>query len=115
MRRKLRPMLVKLMSRLCMVMALQAIALNVLIARPDDVQTVDINKVFIDVDFKNASLAEVFRILEAKTELTFGYDDHVSQSNVKINFAAKRKSVAFVLNEISAQASLEYKQTENAI
>jgi TonB-linked SusC/RagA family outer membrane protein len=115
MRRELRSFLVKLFSRWCMVAVIQTVALSALSARPVDPQIIDINKVIIDVEFKNASLPEVFRVLKSRTELTFGYDDRISQSDVRINLVARRRSVAYILNEISAQASLEYRQTENAI
>jgi TonB-linked SusC/RagA family outer membrane protein len=103
-----------LISRICVAMLLYGITAQALSARAYS-QTIDIEKLIIDIELKNASLSEAFRVLESKTKLTFGYDEKIARSIVKINLVAKQKSVASILNQICTQGNLEYRQVENAI
>ena len=75
----------------------------------------DVNKVFISVELKDASLLEVFEYIESKTKFTFSYDKKDLEENVKLNFQPGNRSVAEILSTISRAANLKFKQVNNSI
>jgi|WetSurMetagenome_2_1015567.scaffolds.fasta_scaffold06093_3 TonB-linked SusC/RagA family outer membrane protein len=63
----------------------------------------------VTVDVKNASLREVFGIIERQTTYRFSYRDAIFDNRKDITISKKRSSVNLVLNEVLKGRNLEYK------
>lgn len=74
-----------------------------------------IEKVFITVQLKQATLLEIFNALENQTDFTFGYDRAVSNMQDRLDLDFKHESVANILRKISRDASVKFKQINNNI
>ncbi|AHM58385.1 TonB-dependent receptor plug [Flammeovirgaceae bacterium 311] len=95
---------------------IQIILINALFASNGIAQDrLNVQKVYISVDFHNATLEEVFQQIEAKTDFTFSYDRKDIDNDVTINLNAEGKSVAEVLQEVSRVAKLKFKQVNKNI
>ena len=69
----------------------------------------------ISVTFNRTALTEVFRTIEARTTLTFAYNQQHVDLNRKISLEAKNKPVEDVLQELSRQTRLSFKQVKQNI
>ena len=95
---------------------LQGVVLNFLFALPYNAQNFkSVKEVFVDVNFKDASLKEVFSVLESKSGFSFGYDDNHLNKSTRIDLTAKNKSMEYILIEISKKTSLRFRQVNNDI
>lgn len=95
---------------------MQAFLLNVLLALPNNGQGFkSVKEVYLDVNFNDASLNEVFTILESKTGFSFGFDQKHLTDEVTIDLKANNKSLEYVLIEISKKTSLRFRQVNNDI
>src|SRR5690606_8029031 len=66
--------------------------------------------VTIEASYKNATLAEVFFDIEAKTDFEFTYDKKDAFLNDKFNRQKGPSSVADILQDISANSNLVFQQ-----
>lgn len=95
---------------------MQALVLNVLLATPNNAQDFkSVKDVYLNVDFNQASLKEVFNVLEQKSGFSFGYDEKHINKNVTIDLKARSRSMESILIEISKKASLRFRQVNNDI
>ncbi len=96
--------------------ALQVFCLTLLFAKGSEAQIVQsVKDVKLSIELQNASLKECFAEIEKQTDYRFSYDHFLVDSNVKINFKSKKKSVSDLLLEISKKADLKFKQINNNI
>ncbi|MDW7695869.1 TonB-dependent receptor [Flammeovirgaceae bacterium SG7u.111] len=70
----------------------------------------------IDLRIQNASIEEVFNMIEGATEYKFAYDESLAESVLtKISLEGKNKPVADYLLEISKETKLKFKQVNQTI
>ncbi len=96
---------------------LQCLLFNFLIAADLEAQKyTSVKKVMIDIEVKDASLFQLFDVLEKKTDFEFTYDENVvSSNNTKITISGHKKSVEEILLHVSKNAKLRFKQINNNI
>ncbi|MCK5105274.1 MAG: carboxypeptidase-like regulatory domain-containing protein, partial [Cyclobacteriaceae bacterium] len=96
---------------------LQCLLLNLLIAGNIEAQKyTSVKEVVINIDVKDASVTQVFKELERKTEFQFTYDDNVVSNNKsKISISGQQKTIEEILLHVSKQAKLRFKQVNNNI
>ncbi|MDN5202106.1 SusC/RagA family TonB-linked outer membrane protein [Fulvivirgaceae bacterium BMA10] len=95
---------------------LQCVALNFLFATSGNAQKVrSVKEVFITEEFKNTTLEEAFRRIEAKTNFVFAVDESILKDKVKLNGSFETTSIADLLLEISKEAKVKFKQVNNNI
>ncbi|MDJ1470284.1 SusC/RagA family TonB-linked outer membrane protein [Xanthocytophaga flava] len=72
--------------------------------------------VLVTVSFRNASVKEVFKAIGSQTDFTFTYQkDLVENYTRKLTFDADKKSVRWVLQQITAQTGLVFRQFDQII
>src|SRR5688572_6703493 len=75
----------------------------------------DLDKVLVSVQFKNATLKNALRKIEAQTKLSFAYrTDDISPFG-NINYQAKDISVARLLNDLLQATDLGFEQVNSSI
>ncbi len=95
---------------------LQFLMLQGLLAADVNVQNVEnVKEVFISVDFKAATLLDVFSDIESKTRFKFVYDQQDLATGHRINFKYENRSVADILIEVSRLSNLSFKQVNHNI
>ncbi|MCG8308236.1 MAG: TonB-dependent receptor [Cytophagales bacterium] len=70
-----------------------------------------VQEVIVDVHFKNATLQEAFQQIERKTSYRFMYDMNDINTQVRLNFRAKKVSLYQILERLSKEAMIRFKQT----
>ncbi len=70
-----------------------------------------VRDVKVDVQFNNATLEEAFQQIEQKTPYRFMYDINDLNSTVRLDFRAKKISLYQVLERLSREAFIRFKQT----
>ncbi len=74
-----------------------------------------IREVKVSLEFEEASLSQVFAAIEKATEFEFLMDPGIDQRKDKFTFDAKNESVAFILEKVSLQTGLSFKQLNGTI
>ena len=97
-------------------MVLQACFLQLLFAAEGKAQRYESAKeVYIAMDMRNATLGDVLRNIESKTDFRFTYDKKDVNENLMLNIKTDNQSVADILIEVSRQTRLRFKQVNNVI
>ena len=92
----------------------QVFFIGVLIANDGLAQKKSVKHVFIPIHEKDASVINVFEIIEKETAFKFMYDrDHID-NEVRMTIAGQ-KSVKEILLEIAKEAQIHFKQIDNTI
>ncbi len=78
-------------------------------------QVKSVKETSIEIQFENASLMQVFQIIEAKTNYDFSYKREDLDRDFRFTAKFENASVADVLLEISKQTGLKFKQVNNNI
>lgn len=110
-------LLLKLMKFSLYGVVLQTIFVGILMASDVNAQRnqLSVKKVSVTIHLEEASLLEVFKAIEAKTDFVFNYDDHIINNNrTKVSLVG-RKSVADILIQVSEEAGVKFKQVNNNI
>lgn len=96
---------------------LQCVFLNLLLANKSEAQRYNsVREVYIPIDVKEASVQEVFKAIELKTNYHFTFDENlISQLDAKISYKANKKSVAEILLFISKKSQLRFLQVNENI
>lgn len=95
---------------------LQALFLNMLLANNNTAQSVkSVKEVYVNMDFKNASLEKAFKIIEASTNFKFAYEKDDLDANVRINLRVRNQTLESVLLEIAKASSLQFRQVNQGI
>ena len=74
-----------------------------------------INDVRIDLKVRNANLQDVFKMIEAKTDYDFVYDEKTLDHDLKLSLSEKKASLYNILMEISRQSDLQFRQINSVI
>ncbi|MFW5760089.1 MAG: SusC/RagA family TonB-linked outer membrane protein [Cyclobacteriaceae bacterium] len=74
-----------------------------------------VHEVHINVNLQNANLEEVFAYIESKTDFSFSYNIEDISQQILINRIERQISVAALLEDISKQANLKFKQVNKNI
>ncbi len=74
-----------------------------------------IRDVKVSLRFDQASLSQVFNAIENVTDFEFLMDPRVDEISDKFTLNAQNHSVAFILEEVSAQTGLSFKQLNGTI
>lgn len=84
-----------------------------LFARDSFGQSLDPQKVFLTIDIVHKPLGNVFKEIEGKTAFGFFYNTNNFDINQQVTLKANRKSVSWILSQISSITGLEFKQINN--
>ena len=69
----------------------------------------------ISLDLKNATITEVFSVIEQKTTFTFVFDEKISAKKQRLSLAADNETIDNVLNLISQRTGISFKKINNTI
>lgn len=96
---------------------LQCFFVSFLLAFDSEAQKIQsVKEVYVQFDFREASLKEVFKIIENKTGYSFAYEREILDKNIRLNRSYNAKtSLSDILLDISREASLHFKQINNNI
>jgi TonB-dependent starch-binding outer membrane protein SusC len=95
---------------------LQTIMINLINAEPIKAQeNLDIKEVFVNMDLKGISLAQVFTSIRSQTEFSFFYNEKLIEKIGPVSVNAANKSLEDVLLDLSANYKLAFKQVNNRI
>ncbi|MTI30418.1 TonB-dependent receptor [Cytophagales bacterium RKSG123] len=78
-------------------------------------QIANIYETELNFDFPNPSLEEILSEIEAKSGYVFAYDRSIFQNKVNLKLRKGKTTVGKLLNEISKQAQLNFKQVNSNI
>ncbi len=89
---------------------------GVLIAKEGNAQDIKrISEVNLNFKLGNASIQEVFDLIEAETDYHFFYDENTINTHQQISIKKRHSTVEDVLFEISKQANLKFRQINEVI
>lgn len=74
-----------------------------------------ISQVRIDLSIANATIPEIFDLIESKTDYTFVYDDRIIDKDQKISIEKSNARIYDILYEISARSDLKFMQINEII
>jgi TonB-linked SusC/RagA family outer membrane protein len=74
-----------------------------------------IDQVRIDLMISNATIPEIFDLIESKTEYTFVYDDRIIDKDLKISIEKNNARIYDILYEISGKSDLKFMQINEII
>ncbi|MBT1710733.1 TonB-dependent receptor [Fulvivirgaceae bacterium PWU5] len=118
MEKSLRNLLFRLARGLFFSIILQSIPMTLLFAHEGGAQvnevSQDLKKVSIQIDVQNASLEQLFKLIEQKTEFRFFYDKKALASDSKFTLN-KELSLFELLSWITERTSLQFKQVKKNI
>ena len=100
------------MSGLCIITVFTAIFSGVLFAGNSFGQ--NIREVKVSLEFKQASLKQVFAKIEATTKFRFQVNPKVDEITDKVTLKAEKQRLAFVLEQIAGQTGLAFRQLDAA-
>jgi TonB-linked SusC/RagA family outer membrane protein len=92
---------------------IQVICMNLVIARPSHSQ--DLDRVTVSFSVDQASITEILREIEHKTEFVFAYTESVQDVDKHFTLRYKDISLRKVLEELSLQGGLQFKRINNTI
>jgi TonB-linked SusC/RagA family outer membrane protein len=75
----------------------------------------NIDKVFLKVELRNASLKDALMVIESKTEFRFVYNEKIFDKPSKINISKRSQSLGQILRQISDETHLAFKLIEESI
>ncbi|MEH6407795.1 MAG: SusC/RagA family TonB-linked outer membrane protein [Leeuwenhoekiella sp.] len=75
----------------------------------------DLENVYVTASIKNASITEVFVVIEKQTDFTFVFDNAISETNQHFTIDADHESLYSILNKISAQTGFQFKKLNNTV
>ncbi|MCF7567985.1 TonB-dependent receptor [Sabulilitoribacter arenilitoris] len=104
--------IIKMISRMSIYMFVFLLA-NPLFANNTFGQSLDKTKVSISLD--NATVIEIFKIIENQTPFSFVYDNKIASKTELISFNSNNISVLKVLEKVSREARLKFKQVNRSI
>ena len=104
--------IIKMISRMSIYVFIFLMA-NPLFANNTYGQSLDKTKVSISLD--NATVVEIFKIIEQQTPFSFVYDYKIANSTERLSFNNNNISVLKVLEKVSREARLKFKQVNRSI
>lgn len=69
----------------------------------------------INLDLKNVTIEQAFKVIEEQTEFSFFYDENEINSGKRINLNAQNENITVVLDRIFAHNGISYKITDRHI
>ncbi len=94
---------------------LQLCCLPILFAADLTAQTKSLKEVFVNIEVENASLSEVFSILNEKTEFSFVYDTKYVDTQRTVSLKSDNESLEDILLKLSASHQLSFQQVNKRI
>ena len=91
------------------------VTLNLALASAGSAQVKSVKEVKISLRLKNATLREVFRQIEQKTDFSFNFSQNRIDLSRRIDIDFEETTVEQVLLKISGEMGLEFKQVNNSI
>src|SRR5690606_13261665 len=96
-------------------MLIQLVFAGVLIASDSEAQIKTVKEVFVDMEFRNATISKIFERIERSTSFKFSY----YQGDVDLDYSMKvthgARSVNDILLNISKEAGLRFRQVNHTI
>ena len=94
---------------------LQCILVSALFANNDNANVPDIKEVFIDLNVKEEQIGKVLDIIERQTDFSFVYTSNELDTSKRVSINVKNASVSDILEELSKQANIKFKQVNKNI
>ena len=95
---------------------IQIFTFSVLLAAEGNAQQqLSVHDVIIDLNVNNATLEEVFKAIELKTQYNFLYDKKTLKNEKRVSINKKNSTVAEILLDISKTSDLKFKQINKTI
>ncbi|HLW19177.1 MAG TPA: SusC/RagA family TonB-linked outer membrane protein [Cyclobacteriaceae bacterium] len=95
---------------------LQLLFLNLMHAAPTKGQSsLDIKKVYLSLDLREATLAESFNAIKKQTDFFFIYDQGLADASHPVNLQVEHQSLEHVLLSLASSHQLSFKQVDNRI
>ena len=99
----------------CYIFIIQVVFMTSLIASNVNAQYKSVKQMYINADFDNATVVDVFKNIEAQTDFKFHYFQKHIKKNVKLTFNTDQITVAELLYKISDIADIKFLQLNNNI
>lgn len=115
MKNRLLQILIMSLKFSCYIFIIQVVFMTSLIASSANAQYKSVKEVYINADFDNATVANVFKYIEAQTDLKFHYFQKHIRKNAKLTFTDDKVTVAEVLYKVSDMADIKFLQLNNNI
>ncbi|MFD2033839.1 SusC/RagA family TonB-linked outer membrane protein [Belliella marina] len=94
---------------------LQVCCIPILLAANLTAQSKSLKQVFVNIEVENASLPQVFSILNEKTEFSFVYDSKSVNNLTPVSLKSNGESLEDVLLKLSASHQLSFQQVNERI
>jgi TonB-linked SusC/RagA family outer membrane protein len=91
------------------------VAFNFIFATDMAAQQQSVRDIKVKVGFQNATLTDVFRLLESEADLNFIYDENQLDPSFRYTRPAEKASVEQILLDLSRQANLRFRQVNNSV
>ena len=99
----------------CYIFIIQVVFMTSLIASNVNAQYKSVKQMYINANFDNATVVDVFKNIEAQTDFKFHYFQKHIKKNVKLTFNTDQITVAELLYKISDIADIKFLQLNNNI
>jgi TonB-dependent starch-binding outer membrane protein SusC len=96
-------------------LVLQGIFTGLLLADDAKSQSSSINDIYLDVQFENASIKEVFENLESKTTFNFSYNQGVINIDETVTAVASNQSLGDFLRQLAKETKLNFTRIDDQI
>ncbi len=94
----------------------QLILINTIIAADMNAQQIKkVNDVYIDINLSNASIEDIFKVIEDKTDFKFSYNSEDLDGKIRMSNTAKEVAVRDILLEISEKGNVKFRQVNSNI
>ncbi|MFD2033835.1 TonB-dependent receptor [Belliella marina] len=94
---------------------LQVCCIPILLAANPTTQSKDLKEVFVNVEVENATLPQLFSILNEKTEFSFVFDSKNVNTLKQVSLKSNNESLEDVLLKLSASHQLSFQQVNERI
>ena len=107
---------VRLLKYAFSVLLFQVFSFGLLYANGEGLKKIDtINEIRIDLNVNDATILELFDLIESKTNYTFVYDNRIIDEDQKITLDRSDASINDILVKISSETDLKFKQVNEII
>jgi len=96
-------------------LVLQGIFTGLLLADDAKSQSSSIDDIYLDVQFENASIKEVFENLESKTTFNFSYNQGVINIDETVTAVASNQSLGDFLRQLAKETKLNFTRIDDQI
>ena len=74
-----------------------------------------VKDIFIKIDLSNASILEVFKQIEERSNFKFNYEETTLDQSSRFTFNVRKRSIASILQSIGRESGLKFRRINNVI